>query len=191
MNDLPAPAFRRLLFSTVVNPKVGAAALLAALFVAGIACAGARQADRESAPVPLALARFQDGRPGGGPGQVTGIAFQDALETALGRSGFEVRGGEDASKAGSGLALKGVIDELPKVFSTPKRGRVSFLATVLLDGREIFSRTYDSEVFAHEAQDVGDQAQKRALAFAFADLIRDLKTAARNAAPPAETIHDP
>jgi hypothetical protein len=152
-----------------------------------LACAGARQADQEAAPVPLALIRVQDGRPGGGPGQVTAIAFQDALETALGRGGFEVRGVREPSEAYPGLALKCVLDELPKVFSTPKRGRVSFLATVMVDGREVFSRTYDSEVFAHENQDVGDQAQKRALAFAFADLIRDLKTAGRNAsaAPPS------
>jgi hypothetical protein len=156
-----------------------------AALLAGLACAGARPPETGAAPVALTLVRFQDGRPGGGPGQVTGIAFRDALETALGRSGFEVRGVEEALEGGSGLVLKGVIDELPKVFSTPKRGRVSFMATVLVDGREIYTRNYDSEVFATEGQDVGDQAQKRALAFAFADLIRDLKTAAKNAAASA------
>lgn len=109
----------------------------------------------------------------------------NALETALIREGFEVRPAGDISEVGGGLALQGVIDEMPKVYSAPRKGRVSFLAKIQMDGREVFSRVYSAEIYPDEAKDVGDQALKRALSFAFADLIRDLKTAARNTAPPA------
>jgi hypothetical protein len=165
-----APNARRLL----------AAAAALVLLAACVACAGTR-ASSSGAPVSLTLVKFEDGRPGGGVGQVTSLEFMDSLRTALGRSGFDVVLVEDPSQAATGLAVKGVIDELPKTHATPKKGRVSFLATVFVGGREVYSRTYSEQIFSHEGQDVADQALKRAMAVAFADLARDIKTASRNA----------
>lgn len=161
-----------------MNSPLYKASRLLPVIVAALAllegCAGARVDGPGGDPVPVAVVRFDNVRPGGGPREQNIREFADALTSTLVRFGYQPSLLDFGSPIPpSGLALSGGVTELPD--DSFPRGAVRFYCTIFRDGREVKRGLYAQTVYPDDRSGGNLEAQNRAINLALLDLMSDLE----------------
>lgn len=161
-----------------------ALALAAAVvwMVLPVGCASAHVQEAGGAPVPIAVVRFENFRPGAGVGQQDIREFMDDLTSALARNGYQPTVREQGSPVPTtGLALTGGVTELPSDLA--QKGSVRFYCSIYKDGKEVKKGLYSQIVYSEDQSKGILASQNRAIKLALLSLMYDIEDAWKGRPP--------